>query len=244
MQTVQSTHVLAITSCFTTEALGVGAVLDGQVLLVENHVTIDVCHRHLSRRNEVEIIHLTMIHLTFLVGKLTCAITRSGIHNGWRHDFLVAGLLCLVEEEVNQSTLQSCTLASIDRETCSRNLDTKVEVDEIVLLSQFPMRKLSCLYNRICIPVANSIFAKNTFLEIGLHDPVVFGTSSFGHLVIWNVGNLAEKTSQFLLGSLLLVLQFLACFLEGGNLCLDLFCFFSLALLHEHANLGSQLLSG
>ena len=74
MQAIQSTHVLAIAACFTTEALCVGTVLDGQLALVENHVAVDVRHRNLSSRDKVEVINLAMIHLAFLVGQLSCAV--------------------------------------------------------------------------------------------------------------------------------------------------------------------------
>ena len=67
VQTVQSAHVLTVATSLSAETLGVGAVLDGQLLLVENHVAIDIRHRHLSRWNQIEVIHLAVVHLSFLI---------------------------------------------------------------------------------------------------------------------------------------------------------------------------------
>ena len=50
------------------------AVLDGQVFLVEDNVAVDVCYGYLSSRDEVQVVNLTMIHLSLLVGKLSRAV--------------------------------------------------------------------------------------------------------------------------------------------------------------------------
>ena len=68
VQTVQSAHVLAIRAGLPTEALCIGAVLDGQILLVEDNVAVDICHGHLGRGDQIEVVHLAVIHLPLLVG--------------------------------------------------------------------------------------------------------------------------------------------------------------------------------
>ena len=105
VQTVQAAHVLTIRTSLTTETLGVGTVFDGQVLLVENHVAIDICDRHLGRRNQVEVVYFAVIHLAFLVRQLTGTVTRSGVHHSWRHNLRIAGLVGFSEEEVDECTL-------------------------------------------------------------------------------------------------------------------------------------------
>ena len=74
METVKSSHVLAIASCLATEALCVSAILYWEIFLVNDNVTINICHRHLGCWYEIEVVNLTMIHLTFLVWQLSCTI--------------------------------------------------------------------------------------------------------------------------------------------------------------------------
>ena len=50
------------------------AVLDGQVFLIEDNIAVDVCYGNLSRWDKIQVVNLTMIHLSLLVGKLSCAI--------------------------------------------------------------------------------------------------------------------------------------------------------------------------
>ena len=75
MQTVQSAHILSVATCLSAEALCISAVLDGQILLVENHITVDIRYGHLCSGNQVEVIYLAVIHLSFLVRQLTCSIS-------------------------------------------------------------------------------------------------------------------------------------------------------------------------
>ena len=158
MQTVQAANVLTIASCLATETLCVGAVLYRQIFLVEDDVTIDIRNRYFSRRNQIEIIHLAVVHLTFLVGQLTCTITRSLVHYRWRHDLCIASLTSLIEEEVNQRALQTGSLADIDGEAGTRNLHTEVKVDEIIFLGEFPVGQgISDTQRGINIPVAYCI---------------------------------------------------------------------------------------
>ena len=74
MQAVQSANILAVAPSLTAETLCVCAVLDGQVFLVEDNIAVDVCYGYLGSRDEVQVVNLTMVHLSLLVGKLSCAI--------------------------------------------------------------------------------------------------------------------------------------------------------------------------
>ena len=67
MQTVQTTYVLTIRASLTTEALCVCTVLDRKILLVENHVAVNIRNGHLGCWDEIEIIYLTVVHLTFFI---------------------------------------------------------------------------------------------------------------------------------------------------------------------------------
>ena len=101
MKTVQTAYILAIGTRFATEALCVCAVLNGQILLVKNDIAIDVCDRYFGSRNQIEIIYLTVVHLSFFVGQLSRSITRRGIHYRGRHNLRITTLASLVEEEVD-----------------------------------------------------------------------------------------------------------------------------------------------
>ncbi len=81
-----------------------------------------------------------MVHLSFFIRQLACAVPGSLVNDCRRHDFQITGIACLVQEEIDQCPLQTGTLANINRETCTRNLYTQVEVDQIVLLRQLPVR--------------------------------------------------------------------------------------------------------
>ena len=139
VQTIQAAHVLTIRACLATEALCIGTVLDRQVFLVEDYVTVDIRHRHFGCGNQVEVIHFAMIHLSFLVGQLSCTITGSLVYHRWWHDLCIASLVSLCQEEIDEGSLQLGTLTDIHRETGTGNLHTQVEVNKIVLLSKFPV---------------------------------------------------------------------------------------------------------
>ena len=139
VQAVQAAHILAVAACLATEALRVGAVLDGEFLLVEDDIAVDVRDRHLGGGDEVEVIDLGVVHLSFFVWQLACAVAAGSIHDCRRHDLGVAGLVGFGEEEVDEGALQLGSLADIDGEAGAGDLHAQVEVDEIVFLGEFPV---------------------------------------------------------------------------------------------------------
>ena len=222
MQAVQSAHILTIRAGLATEALRVGAVLDGQLLLVENDVAVDVGHGHLSRRNQVEVIYFAVVHLSLLVGQLTRAIAAGGIHHRGRHDLGVATGTRLIQEEVDQGALQTGSLAFIDGESGSGNLHTQVEVDDVVLLSQLPVGQ--CILRQLRLHATH------------LHHQVVLSGSTFGHLFVGHVGDSIKQLLQLCSRLVHLGLQRLIGLLELGHLVLGLVRLSLLALLHQLAN--------
>ncbi len=256
VQTIQSAYVLAVRACLTTETLGIGTVLDRQLDLIQDDVAIEVRYGHLSRRDQIEVIHLAVVHLTLLVGQLTRAVTRSGVHHRRRHDLRIAGLVGLSQEEIDQRTLQTSTLSDIDRETGARDLDAQVEIDEVVLLSQFPVRG-ECLATHIflqavrsnsligcTIPVAerHSTIARDG-VDHGLVGPVadsnsqvILGSCAFGHDVVGNVRDSEQQLGLRLLGIRHLSIKFGNLGLERTGLCLSGLSLLALALSHEHAD--------
>ena len=191
VQTVETAHVLAIAASLATEALSVGTVLDGKILLVENDITIDVGDRHFGCGDKIEIVYFAVIHLSLLVGQLSGAVTRCLIDHRRRHNLGVAGSTCLVEEEIDECPLQACSHTDIYGETSTRDLHSKVEVDKVVFLCQLPVGQFSLAIFRIYCPVAHGVIAV-TFLEIALHDMIVLGSLSLWHFVVGDIWNLAE----------------------------------------------------
>ena len=165
MQAIQSAYILAITSCFTTETLRVSTVLDGQIFLFDDDITIDIGYRYLGSGNQIEVVQIAMIHLSFLVRKLTSAIPAGLIDHGRRHNLFISSCTGFIKEEIDERTLESGTLPPIDRKSCARNLNTQIKIYQIVFLCQLPVRKTSTFYHRIGIPVAHGILSLNTFLE-------------------------------------------------------------------------------
>ena len=80
-----------------------------------------------------------MIHLTFLVRKLTSTVATCLIDNEWRLNLEVATLASFLQEESFESSLEASHLANIEWETSTCDLYTKVEVDEVEFLAQIPM---------------------------------------------------------------------------------------------------------
>lgn len=73
VKAVEPAHVFAVAAGFAAEALGVGAILDGEVALAEDDVAVDVGDGHFGGGDEVEVVGLAVVHLAFFVGQLACA---------------------------------------------------------------------------------------------------------------------------------------------------------------------------
>ena len=219
MQTVQTTHILTVGTSLPTETLRIGAILDRQLLLIQNHVTVDIGHGHLCGRDQVKVIHLAVIHLSLLVGQLTCAIAGSGIHHRRRHDLGIACVACLVEEEIDQRPLQTCALSLIDGETGTGDLHTQVEINQVILLRQLPVGQ--------CVLGQLSLHATHL-----LHH-VVLGRSTFGHLLIRDIRDGIEQGLQIGCGLIHLGLERLAGLLDLGYTLLSGLGLLFLSGLHQ-----------
>ena len=141
VQTVQSTYILSVGSCLTTETRRIGRHLDREIGLVQDHIPIDIRHRNLSRRNQIEIIEIYVVHLPLLIGKLSGSEARRFVHHQRRHHLGISGSRIAVEEERNQRTLQRSTFALVDRETCTCQLHAQLEIDQVIFFSQLPVRQ-------------------------------------------------------------------------------------------------------
>ena len=140
-----------------------------------------------------------MVHLTFLVRQLTSAVARGSVHYRRRHDLCVATLASLVEEEVDERTLQAGTLADIYRESGTCDLYTQIEVDEVVFLGELPMGQgIGDTQRWVYVPVANGIIG-STLLQVALYHVVVFGGATLRHFIVWDVGDGAQQLGHLFL---------------------------------------------
>ncbi len=74
MQTVESAHVFAVCAGFAAEAGRIGGILDGKVLLIDNDIAVEVRDGNFGGRDKVQVVKIGVVHLSFLVGQLACAI--------------------------------------------------------------------------------------------------------------------------------------------------------------------------
>ena len=79
VQAIQATHMCAPAARFATEARRVADAFHRQRGLFEDLVAEEISDGHLSRRDQVEIIRLRMVHLPFLVGQLARGRGGSGV---------------------------------------------------------------------------------------------------------------------------------------------------------------------
>ena len=172
-----------------------------------------------------------MVHLPLLVGELSRAEARGLVDHHGRLDLEVSGLRVAVEEVVDQRALQAGTLALVDGESGARELDAQVEVDDVVLAGQLPVRQ--------------RVFGQLRVVLDELHDEVVGRGLAFGHDVGREVGQRDECRLQLLLHVLRFGLQVRRLLLEVRD---EVFAFVGLlaaALTHEHADLlGGLVLQG
>ena len=183
-----------------------------------------------------------MVHLTFLVGQLTRAVTRCSIDHCRRHNLGISALAGFVEEEVDQCTLQPRSLADVDRKTSTGNLYAEVKVDEVVFLGKFPVGQwVGDTQRWVHVPVAYRVRI-GTFFQVRLHHVVILCGGTLRHLVVGNVGYLAKQPCHLLLRVVHGLLQLLVGFLHLGHRRFDALGFFAFAFLHQCTDLCSKFL--
>ena len=241
MQTVQSAHILAVRACFAAETLGVGTILDGEFLFVHDNIAIDVRYGNFGGGNQIQVVQIAVVHLSFLVGQLACAVSAVGVNDCGRHNLFIASLACLVQEEVDERSLQLCALAAVNGEAGSADLHAQVKVNQVIFLSQFPVGELVFRFLGNNGPVAHRV----SFLalaKVALYNQILFRAFSFGNKVVGYVGNGTQQAHHFFFCLGLLVFQLLVGLFQGCHLGLDLLGLFLQSLLHQRANLGGHLL--
>ena len=95
---------------------------------------------------------------------------------------------------------------------------------------------------RVESPVAHGICSV-AFLEIALHDDIVFCRHSFRHLVVWYVWNSAKQFPCLPLCLFHSLLHGFVLAFQHSHLSLNLLSLVLFALFHELSYLGSHLLT-
>ena len=139
VQAVEAAHVLAVRAGLATEAGGVGAVLDGEVAGLEDGVTVNVGDGHLGGGDQVEVVEVGVVHLSFLVGQLAGGVGGGLVHHIGRLHLGIAVLGGGVEEEVDEGALHLGPFALVNGEAGAGDLAAQVEVNDVVLFHQFPV---------------------------------------------------------------------------------------------------------
>ncbi len=206
VQAVETTHVGAPAAGFATEARRVTAALHGQGRLVEDLVAEEIRHRHLRRRDHVEIIRLRVVHLALLVRQLTGRGRAGGIHHQGGVDFRVAVATGLLEEVLDERAHEAGHVADVEREAGTGHLHAALEVDGLIEPSD--------------IPVGLGGGGNELGLVAPRGDDLVVGLgAAFGHGVVRDIGYGKGDGLHLLFdfGDLLLELLHLG----GGGLHLD-----------------------
>ena len=132
VQAVQTTDILAIAARLATEALTIARMLDGELVGSEDDVAVDIGDGHFGSGYHIEPVEGDCVHLALLVGQLASAKTGGFVDHQRRHNLDIASLGGLVEEEVDEGTLQTSTFAFVDRKTSAGNLVAQLKVDDVV----------------------------------------------------------------------------------------------------------------
>src|SRR5690606_22349714 len=140
MQSIKTAYVSTPASCFPPEAWRIASVAQGEITFGENHIPIEIGDGDLCCRNEIEVVGVHAIHLTLLIRKLTGTVSGGFIYENRRLYFRISLLRGLVKEKVYERALKLCSFSLVNRKAGARKFHTKVEVDDVVLLDQFPRR--------------------------------------------------------------------------------------------------------
>ena len=219
VQTVEATYILAVAACLAAETCRVGAVLFGKLFLAEDHVTVDIGHGHFCRGDKIEVIYLTVVHLSLLVGELSCAVARCCVDHIGRFYLKVTCLVGLVEEELDEGALQACSFTDIYRESGAGDFHTQVEVDEVVFFSE--------------IPVGEGVFTEFRHRAAGFLHHIVSCRCAAWHHGAGEVGDCHKQVVLLLFGLGELLCDSALCLFKTCHLAFGLLGFLAFAFFHK-----------
>ena len=163
-----------------------------------------------------------MVHLSLLVGQLSRAESRRLVDHHGRFNLLVARAGVVVEEVVDQRTLQAGALALVNGKSRSGEFYAQVEIDDVVFLGQLPVRQRLGRQRRVVLHE--------------FHHQIVLGRGSFGNDLGGEVGQQYDLGLQGVGRLLHLGRQFYRFFFERRHFGLFRFGFVAFALPHQRAD--------
>src|SRR5690606_8104459 len=131
----------AVRTGLASETRGIGAMSNRKIAFLDDGISINIGYWYLGCRNQEKIVLTDIVHLAFLIRKLTSSKALSFIDYNRRLNFLITCFLSFIQKEINQSALKLGSLAFVNRKTSSGNFCTQLKINNIVFRSKFPMRE-------------------------------------------------------------------------------------------------------
>src|SRR5690606_35360437 len=132
MQTVESAHMRSVRSSFTAEARRVSCTKNRQFIFVEDDVAEEVCYGNFCSWDEVQIVESDVVHLPFLIRKLSGSISRCFIHQMRNLIFLISRFGVTIEEIADQRALKSSTFSLVYGKSCAGDFHAEFKMDDVV----------------------------------------------------------------------------------------------------------------
>ena len=139
VEAIKAAYVFTVRAGLTAEARGVPAQFNGQVILLDHHVAVDVGQRNFGGGNHVQVVVLHVVHLALFIRQLAGSKTAVRVDHVGRDEFLVSLNVCLFEEEPNEPSLELGALSTVKREPCSGYFGSQFKIDEMALLGDVPV---------------------------------------------------------------------------------------------------------
>ena len=137
----QATGIAAGAARLLAEARAVGAVADGQILAVQDHIAVQVSHGHLGGGNQEGVL-IQLVGVLFKLGQLTRAgHGAAGDHVGRQHLGVAVGSMG-IHKEVDDRALKTRAQAAIHGKARTADLCRRVEIQDIQIGADIPMLSL------------------------------------------------------------------------------------------------------
>ena len=122
------------------EARRIGAAVNGEVFPVEDRLAVHVRHRHLRRRDQIQVGVFDVVHILREFRKLARALHGFLVrHKRGDHLRVTVLLRVRVEHEVHHRALQPRAQPFIEHKAAARHLCAKLRVEDIEGRAQIPV---------------------------------------------------------------------------------------------------------
>ena len=140
MHTNQTTGITACSTSLCTEASAVCGIFQRQLVAGQDIVTMIVGYRYFSSRNQVHVAVFQLVHILSKFRQLAGALHACAINDERREEFSVAMLSGVyVQEEVDNSALQTRAHATIEYIACAAYLYAAFKVQNAQTFTDIPV---------------------------------------------------------------------------------------------------------